>query len=173
MLELPAGAPLELTWFVAWGTFSGALAYVNRELGDASGQLMAEAKRRSDRSLDELNEYLKRELRTGSTEGPPYESPVSDRHILRVLHGKTCNAWNPLARHERYQQYGRLVQVLCSIEFMAAIVGGGAWWAIKQERSIIAAADWILFFLLLLPILACIGYRIWAHFSIGESPFGQ
>jgi len=173
VLELPAGAPAELTWFVAWAALSAALAYANRELGDSDGQLFAEANRRSDRGLDELNEYLQRELRIGSAEGLPYESPVDGRDRLRILHHKTCNAWNPLARHERYQQYGRLAQVFCTIEFMAAIVGGGAWWAVEQRRGMIACADWVIFSVLLVPVLACIGYRIWTHFVIGERAFGR
>lgn len=157
MVELPEGAPLGLSWFVAWVGLSVALAFVNRQLRDEDGQLEAEVEHRSRRAIDHLNENMQRELQLLG------ERPVNDRASLSDLYRWVSDAWNPRARFERFQQLGRLARIFCAIQFVAGLVVGAAWWAIEDGRATIAVVGAIVFAIILLLIACCIAYRIWAH----------
>jgi hypothetical protein len=162
MLELPAGAPLGLTWFASWAAISAALAFVNRQVGDEDGQLEKEVERGSVQAMDRLNTNMQLELRLLA------ERPVNDRTQLSRLYRWVSDAWNPRARFDRFQQLGRLGRVFCALHFIAALAAGALWWAVQDGRHVISWIDAAAFLVLLLPILACISYRIWAHMVLSK-----
>lgn len=165
MVELPEGAPLDLSWFVAWAALSVALAFVNRQLQDEDGQLEAEVEHRSQRTIDLLNENMQRELQLLA------ERPVNDGN-LPDLYRWVSDTWNPRARFERFQQLGRLARVFCAIQFVAALAAGAVWWAIEDGRAAITVIAAIVFGVILVPIVCCIAYRIWAHVVLSRGAVG-
>lgn len=141
-IPLPPGAPIELTWYLAWLGITGLLITLLR-LVKGEPELATRAERLTASRLPELNQYLFRFVLDPRPPSP--YSPISDLQSLYALAQRVRDTRECQLLSDRLSQETGAGTICAVIHALLAFPLAGAYWVGFPNRDVAILASFSLF----------------------------